>query len=238
MSGTLPLTQYLQQLYVVLCRVHFSLASHQLPMASLVSKFLRHHYPGLSLRAPLFYSWPVGIRFDLQNDSPNIDDEYFREVEHRAVRLFETTFLPTDSILVVYQESHFKRTRIRSGNFLRRQTPLSKTDIHFQKIPNPYPGTHMLGKWTRMHFSSLCATIPYTHIFAAIGHQDFPARSPRLHGELYFLNQRTGLILYMYDDRGLDILGPAPADLRHLYETYNHWILEYDQERIDTTFAR
>lgn len=72
-------------------------------MPSAVSEFLQHHYPGLPLHAPLFYLWPIGIRFDLQNDSPTIDENYFQEVERRATVLFEAACLPTDPILVVYQ---------------------------------------------------------------------------------------------------------------------------------------
>lgn len=40
----------------------------------------------------------------------------------------------------------------------------------------------------------------------------------------------------MYDHRGLDILGPDVRSLRHLYETYNELILDYDRPAINALF--
>ncbi|GAB3288377.1 hypothetical protein GCM10027348_04000 [Hymenobacter tenuis] len=53
---------------------------------------------------------------------------------------------------------------------------------------------------------------------------------------MFFLNQRTGLAFHMYDDRGLDILGPDVASLRPLYDTYSHLLLDYDRPQMDRLF--
>uniref|UniRef100_UPI003743ADBD DUF3885 domain-containing protein n=1 Tax=Hymenobacter gelipurpurascens TaxID=89968 RepID=UPI003743ADBD len=81
--------------------------------------------------------------------------------------------------------------------------------------------------------------MPYAAILRAISHQDFRSRKHlnTLHGETYFFNQRTSLLFHIYDDRGVDVLGPTAASLHPLYETYNRWILEYDRPRINTLFG-
>ena len=58
-----------------------------------------------------------------------------------------------------------------------------------------------------------------------------------MHGDTFFLNQRTGIIFHMYDDRGIDIIAPEAAVLRHLYETHKDLILDYDREKITAVFA-
>ncbi|QIX62555.1 DUF3885 domain-containing protein [Hymenobacter sp. BT18] len=199
--------------------------------------FLQQFYPKLLVRAPLFYAWPLSIRFDLQHAELSTSQEaYFDEVVARASQLFGAAFAPHDPMLVVYQQARYKRHRIRPGNYLLQQFQLTKALIHFQNIPNPYPRIPAPSKWVRASFETSTAQIPLAALLRAISNQDF-GRSPALHGRLFFLNQRTGLVLHMYDDRGLDILGPTPASLRPLYTQHAALLLEYDRTRIDALFT-
>lgn len=79
--------------------------------------------------------------------------------------------------------------------------------------------------------------IPYANIFQAISHQDFLSRKPVIYGDTYFLNQRTGVIFNMYDDRGLDIIAPNADVLRPIYEGHSDLILDYDRQQIAATFC-
>ncbi|MBX0292078.1 DUF3885 domain-containing protein [Hymenobacter sp. HSC-4F20] len=205
-------------------------------MASPLTRFLQQHYPSLRLSSPLFYSWPFGLRFDLQHEHLSTsEDAYFQEVVRRASLLFQATFASNDPVVVVHQEWRHKRPRIRNSNYLLQQLSIPKAAIHFQRIANPY--SYGSTKWMRAHFSLSASQVPYPSIFAAIGNQDFGNRKPVLHGDTFFLNQRTSLIFYMYDDRGLDIIGPDVASLRYLYEEFNELILDYDRPQIDALFA-
>ncbi|RPD46849.1 DUF3885 domain-containing protein [Hymenobacter sediminis] len=196
--------------------------------------FLQQHYPSLTTAKPLFDCWLISLRFNLQKDTLATSDEaYFQEVIHRASLLFRAVFAPDEYALLVHEQWRSKRHRIRSSNYLLRQLPVPQTAIHFQRITNPYSDTL---KWMRMHFPITISQIPYTEILAAISNQDF-GRRPALLGRLFFLNQRTGLVFHMYDDRGLDIIGPDVASLRYLYEEFNELILDYDRPQIDALFA-
>ena len=66
-------------------------------------QFLNDNFKGLRIKQPLFYSWDVGLRFDLQFGSADTV-EYFDEVVRRASAIFETAFFETDKVFLVLME--------------------------------------------------------------------------------------------------------------------------------------
>ena len=58
-----------------------------------------------------------------------------------------------------------------------------------------------------------------------------------LSGCVYWLNPRNNVIFYLYDDRGLDVISNTKENLKQVYLKFNNWILDYDREKIDCTFA-
>ena len=64
----------------------------------------------------------------------------------------------------------------------------------------------------------------------------------RLMGELssavFFFDTTRHLLFHPYDDRGVDVVGETTEDIRFLYEDCKNWLLEYDMERMQTTFAQ
>jgi len=55
-------------------------------------------------------------------------------------------------------------------------------------------------------------------------------------GDCYFINTSKHTILYLYDDRGMDVISIHANNLKALYKKYNEWILDYDREEIDALF--
>lgn len=71
-------------------------------MAPDLIRYLGENFPGLTLDAPLFYRWPIGLRFDLGGRA--CTPEEIDEVLQRATELFEAVFTPEDSCIVVAQD--------------------------------------------------------------------------------------------------------------------------------------
>jgi Domain of unknown function (DUF3885) len=46
-----------------------------------------------------------------------------------------------------------------------------------------------------------------------------------------------GILLHVYDDRGMDVLALEAAPLLPLYERFDAWLLDYDRERMRAAFA-
>ncbi|MDU0371686.1 DUF3885 domain-containing protein [Hymenobacter endophyticus] len=208
-------------------------------MSSPLTQFFQQHATKPLDSRLLYYELPAWIRFDLQGSLAPDEAGYFAQVSHRAATLFTAAFAPTDEVLLVYQEHRYKRYRIRSKSYLFRQLDIYKQDVTFQKrwaIPNQL--AYHEGRWTQAFYTTLAAQIPYQALLEAISYQDFPNQNKAaIHGPLYFFNQTTGLIFFMYDDRGILISSNTPETTRPLYQEYNDWILDYDRATIDTTFA-
>jgi hypothetical protein len=188
----------------------------------------------------LFYSWTVGVRFDLQSEVSTSDQAYFTEVLRRATAVFEAVFQPTDEVLIVVQkprhERYFRRQRFRANDLLLRLLNASKQEAQFQRLANRtrFANTQQLIRFTVQRAAN---QIPHQQILQAISHQDFPSRTPQLHDDVFFLNLRSKLILHMYDDRGLDVIGPNTDTLRPLYNSHHHLLLDYDRQQMAATFS-
>lgn len=45
------------------------------------------------------------------------------------------------------------------------------------------------------------------------------------------------LALTVYDDRGMDVIGPSATALSSLYRKFNPWLLDYDRVEMDAKFV-
>ena len=101
-------------------------------------QFLSDNFKRLRLRKPLFYSWDFGLRFDLQVGDTNID-EYFKEVTKRATTIFETAFVKSDNVFLIFMDYKYRRRKIRFSNFLFQQIDrLTKTAVSYSKEKRLY----------------------------------------------------------------------------------------------------
>jgi hypothetical protein len=76
----------------------------------------------------------------------------------------------------------------------------------------------------------------YELVLEAIANADH-ARHPAISSRVYWINRSSDIILHMYDDRGLDLIGRTKDMLGRLYRDFNPWILDYDRARINQTFS-
>ena len=71
-------------------------------MTILVEHFMKNHLNNLTLRPPLFYSWPYGIRFEIsmpwiEHEDPN----NLQQIKERSTVIFNQVFHDTDEILLI-----------------------------------------------------------------------------------------------------------------------------------------
>jgi hypothetical protein len=206
-------------------------------------KFLHEHFNGIRIKRALFYSGDFGIRFNLQEGDTNTD-EYFQEVQKRAITIFENIFDKSDLIFVVFMDHKYKRRKIRFSNFVFKQIEkLEKSEIGYtveKQLYFPYD-KHDISNVAIV--KTTLDRVDFKNIIVAISHLDFPSRQPRFDNngmftdkEVHFININKKIIFNMYDDRGLDIIAPHKETLLPFYEKFNDWILDYDREEIDKQF--
>jgi hypothetical protein len=61
---------------------------------------------------------------------------------------------------------------------------------------------------------------------------EMPIR-PRAPVDSFLVDYERGLMLHIYDDRGLDVFATDPMTVLSVYQEFNDWLLDYDRPRID-----
>jgi hypothetical protein len=208
-------------------------------MALDLIRYLGEHFPGLTLDAPLFYRWPVGLRFDLGGRActPGEADG----VVQRATGLFEAVFPPEDSCTVVAQDwtgddSRWSGFAHLSPLFDFAESQLvglagSGARVEVQALEEPDVGPQTL-TWV----DQAARGFRYELVLKGIADADH-GRSPAISSRVYFVNVRTCIIVHMYDDRGLDVIASDKDALHGLYHDFNAWILDHDRARIREIFS-
>ncbi|MBB3694797.1 DUF3885 domain-containing protein [Sphingomonas sp. BK580] len=59
---------------------------------------------------------------------------------------------------------------------------------------------------------------------------------PKANVSIFLIDPVTPLMLYVYDDRGMDVIAKDEAALRDLFIRFDEWLLDYDRERMAKLF--
>ncbi len=206
-------------------------------------RYLNENFHGFNLERPLFYMWPIGIRFALFSrggeqftsySSGVYNEEYFNEVNYRAQELFKSVFDIEDDIYIVYEIPVCKRGKIYKSNYIFKQIEdldYSRIEYITTNVPN-----YTAYAYKRAVIKTNVGKINYQNILKAVANTDFGDRSQVVKGSVYFINETKNIILFMYDDRGLDIIANNKASLETVYKSYSDWILDYDRDSVDALF--
>ncbi|WP_244923462.1 DUF3885 domain-containing protein [Peribacillus butanolivorans] len=203
-------------------------------------KYMETNFPNLSLRPALFYSWDIGIRFELgvewkiEYDFEN--SPYLKGVYKRAINLFKSLHLDDEEIFVVANVNDYGYKKVNIFYpFVRDKDVLYK--LKHKVIPYVFPEDDEEGRYITHRFMLRCKTsdIRYVPLLKAICNQDMGIR-PSIFHDIFFININRETIFHVYDDRGCDLLAKSAETIRDIYNTYNEWILDYDREEIDKVF--
>ncbi|MDM5221249.1 DUF3885 domain-containing protein [Peribacillus sp. NJ11] len=201
---------------------------------------MNENFPNLELRPPVFYSWKIGIRFELgvdyDSDFAYENSPYLQGVYKRSITLFKSLHSNNDDIYIVVDVSDyaddFKLKSKTFSRYIKKKSVLyglnQKTIIHDDDEEGTYK-TH--------RFTLKCKTSDFNYIpmLKAICNQDMGIR-PSIFNMVYFININRKTIFHVYDDRGCDLVATSPETIRDVYDNYNDWILAYDRNEIDGVF--
>ncbi|MGF9976965.1 DUF3885 domain-containing protein [Viridibacillus arvi] len=209
----------------------------------LLNDFMNENFPNLELSPPLFYSWKIGIRFELgvdyNSDCAFDNSPYLQGVYKRAVTLFKSLHSHSDDILIIvdvndYGDS-FKHKSKNFSPYIKEKSVLY--GLNQKTIPYIFPEDDEEGTYKTHRFTLQCKTSDFRYIpmLKAICNHDIGVR-PSVFNRVYFININRKTIFHIYDDRGCDLLATSPETIRDVYDKYNDWILDYDRNEIDEVF--
>ena len=147
----------------------------------LLDKYMIATFPWLELEPPLFYNWPVGIRFEIGHSYRAINDpSYFQNVFVRSVLLFQEAFLWNDVVLVVvntyrciepficYNQGEDVFPKYIKNKFLAGEVSVLEMKKHFED------DGELSGISYRYCLKCKIKDINYKNLLKAISCQDFP----------------------------------------------------------------
>ncbi len=56
-------------------------------------------------------------------------------------------------------------------------------------------------------------------------------------GPIFIVDFELRLVLFAYDDRGMDVVAMDREPLLPIYRQFGDWLLDYDRDRMDARFA-
>lgn len=193
-----------------------------------LNDFMNENYPNLQLRPPLFYSWDIGIRFELgvdwkkEYDYPN--NPYVLGCYKRAITLFESLHSPTEEIFVVMDVHDFNRRNLKHKlkNFPRYVKKSILYRLKHQVLPYIFPEDDEEGEFLTHRFTLQCKTSDFNYmpLLKAICNQDLGLK-PCICYDVYFININKKTIFHVYDDRGCDLLATSSSTIRDIYHKHN-----------------
>ena len=196
------------------------------------------------LQLPIFYECPVSLRFETGDPDLEIfltekklNPKYLRSALWRTSFLYEKT-APFDTLLwVLYRtpdvDSDVDEIIDRFCHLCHLPSP---AEVYQQEVTTAAeePMTRILLFWDMED-----TPLKIQPLFEEIVHSDFKGLGFReLSSAIFFFDTTRHLLFHPYDDRGLDIVGKSPEDIRYLYEDCRNWLLDYDMERMRSTFEQ
>ncbi|MEH7116955.1 DUF3885 domain-containing protein [Neobacillus vireti] len=163
--------------------------------------------------------------------------EYFKEIYHRVLLIFDFLFNKNDSIMLIATINNHMECR---GNDLPNIQRFLKNKkliygLNCKTVPYEYDEEDTEMKTTLYSLKVKREDIRLGYLFQVIGNENF-GRKPRIKGNLYLLNLTRNTLLHMYDDRGCDVYSLDKGNLLPLYHKFRKWILDYNRIQIDHIF--
>lgn len=187
---------------------------------------------GVFLR-PLFYRYPGGIRFELSEGDSAV--EQFLTALEKARTICDSVFIEAESLTVVLCVPAW------GGKFAYRDTlqQLRRAGIRIPKdrslwLDNEYAAIDEEDNpWIRIAFRASTRLLPnvlWCALAQDLGIEPAPA------GSIYLADIRNRILVFPYDDRGMDVVGPNHVRLASLYKEFRRFALEHDKAQMDATF--
>ncbi|WP_139891885.1 DUF3885 domain-containing protein [Bacillus sp. D386] len=218
-----------------------------------VIDYLKEKFPSIELMPSIYNQWDIGIHFTLGGTNyqfkknGELNCERFRLVYKQLDTIFNQLFEQYDDVFLVTNMYTYK-TNVKHTRKLKVYEPFLKyrnSLNHIQVRTCPYPFELDEEEYETQQFSLLCKTkdIRITELLKAATHEDFPLK-PRFGGDaihypdVFLVNITKDLILFVYDDRGCEVVAIDAERLRPLYEQHKDWVEDVDRQKIERALNR
>ncbi|KAA0750219.1 DUF3885 domain-containing protein [Bacillus sp. AY3-1] len=222
-----------------------------------LKEYMNETFPGVTLVPHISFQWENYLYFDFgkgkhQNleDTDDLNMEYFSQLYTYNKHLFEDIFSKEDEVFLVTNVYRFKKENVKNSQKINVYNKfIKKRDLKFQIKQKIVPflfEDEEADLYCTYQFSLKCfaCDIKYIPLIQAANHEDFPGLYPRFgrkkeisYPDVFLINATKDIIMFIYDDRGCEVIAKNKETIRNLYEKYKGWIPDYERESIDKVFT-
>ncbi|WJE25619.1 DUF3885 domain-containing protein [Bacillus cereus] len=222
-----------------------------------LKEYMNQTFPGVTLVPYIYFQWETHLHFDFGKDkyqnvegTDDLNMEYLSQLYSCNKYLFEDIFSKEDTVFLVTNVYRFKQENIKNPQKINVYNRfIKKRDLKFHIRQETLPflfEDEEADLYCTYQFSLKCFAedIKYEPLIQAANHEDFPDLRPRLgrkkeisYPDVFFINVTKDIIMFIYDDRGCEVIAKNKEMIRHLYEKYKEWIPDYERESIADLFT-
>ncbi|MES5938767.1 MULTISPECIES: DUF3885 domain-containing protein [unclassified Bacillus cereus group] len=221
-----------------------------------LKEYMNETFPGVTLVPHISFQWENYLYFDFgkgkhQNleGTDDLNMEYFSQLYTYNKHLFEDIFSKEDEVFLVTNVYRFKKENVKNPqkiNIYRRFIHNRDLKYHIRQETIPFLFEEEADLYCTYQFSLKCfaCDIKYTPLIQAANHEDFLDLYPRFgrkkeisYPDVFLINATKDIIMFIYDDRGCEVIAKNKETIRNLYEKYKEWIPDYERESIDKVFT-
>ena len=186
----------------------------------------------------LFYDCPGGLRFKLSEGGHYLNQ--FLTAHRKGMEICGRVFTPEQDISVCFK-IFGQKTLSASFPVIRELSEMGlfvgKKKEHWTEFEAEWKDDEDYANclWHYVAFNVPIELLP--NIFWCAFSSDFGVIQPNPGVRVYLFNFKKEIMIYPYDDRGMDIVGPNKTFLKELYDVFNEYLLDYDREAMDAVFS-
>ena len=195
-------------------------------------------FGGKAFQRPLFYTYPGGLRFELSEGGHYLNQ--FITALNKAIEVCSSAFVGAESITVYLKL--FGGTNTLS--ILQKLRALKAVGL-FPSTEKEYwadsdPDWNGDDEYINSRWHYIAYSLPMDYLINALWcalSSDIGSIQPRVQASVYLFDLPKRVMVWPYDDRGMDIVGPNRDLLNDLYKKFSHYLLDYDRDAMDAVFA-
>jgi len=177
-------------------------------------RWLSEVFPELSLGGHLYDQWTIALRFEIGVGRVA-----------RAEEIFNAVFGRSTELVLLSEDSDWEGDPVRWYELFSLPGLL-----HTPTMLNVQSHEVMRSEDEEDLFTLRWATVRPSNIrsrtlFEAIANQDLGG-TPSVRGQVYIIDPCAGVLLWMYDDRGMEVLASRQESLLSLRDTFATWVLD------------
>lgn len=194
-------------------------------------------FEGKAFLRPLFYSYPGGLRFELSEGGSAI--EQFLLALRKATTICADIF-PVGKPITVCLRAFGKPNLFAYRNLLSELRlagiSIPRSRCLWLVAPSPDDDFDDEDDISWLHIAFEARTSLLQNLLWSAFATDLGSIRPRPRCDIYLFNLSDKVMVWPYDDRGMDVVGPNHLLLSQIYSKHSQYLLDYDRQTMAATF--